>query len=253
MEVVDPTADKWKRYKLSLATVLDPYYDTLRTTTVALVGLHILHKTTSQPTWVWATFEQVDNVPGSSDAPYGYNFHNKTCTDQTVKLNTDTSVTVSCTPNTSPPYYLKKAPPVPIQLTRVNTIDQKNAKPINQRMQDSIAKFYPNSVWQYYELVDVIWSNNYQADPTTPIYAPRKIVQSYMQSGATIVANTTMESYVQNTNTCYSCHVFSHIAPYPEDSVNDTIFGDFSFAIKFAKYDKDKVEKIKDFIKKPKK
>lgn len=73
-----------------------------------------------------------------------------------------------------------------------------------------------------------------------------------MQSGANIVANTTMESYVQNTNTCYSCHVYSHIAPYPLDSVNNNVFGDFSFAIKFASYNKQDVAEIKDFVTKSK-
>jgi len=57
-----------------------------------------------------------------------------------------------------------------------------------------------------------------------------------MASGATIVANSTMETYVQNTNTCYSCHVYSTIAPYDRDTVNNNVFGDFSFAISFAKY-----------------
>lgn len=30
---------------------------------VGLVGLHIVHKTSSAPQWVWSTFEHVDNVP----------------------------------------------------------------------------------------------------------------------------------------------------------------------------------------------
>jgi len=249
MEVPNPEAEKWKRYKLSLATVLDPLSDTLRTTTVALVGLHILHKTTNQPTWVWATFEQIDNVPGSSTAPNGYNFHNEECKAQIVQLKDKSTDTVTCVPNTPPPFYLNQAAPVPIQLTRVNTIDKVDAKPINEKMQNSISSFYPNSVWQYYELVDVIWSQTLQPDPVVPIPAPRNINTAAMQSGATIVANTTMESYVQNTNTCYSCHVYSHIAPYPLDTVNNNVFADFSFAIKFASYNKEEIKEIKKFIK----
>ena len=252
MEVKDATDEKWKRYKLSLATVLDPLSDQLRTTTVALVGLHILHKTTNQPTWVWATFEQIDNVPGSSSSPNGYNFHNENCKVQAVQLKDGTTDSVTCTPNTSPPYYLKNGAPVPIQLTRVNSIDEKDAKPINKKMQDSIQSFYPDAVWQYYELVDVIWSQTLQPDPTTPIQSPRNINTATMQSGATIVANTTMESYVQGTNTCYSCHVFSHIAPYPLDTINNKVFGDFSFAIKFASYSEEELEELKKFLTKNK-
>lgn len=237
----DGNSDKWKRYKLSQATVLDATTGKLRTTTVALVGLHILHKTTNQPTWVWATFEQADNVPDNSGntPPYGYNFYNPQCKPQTFQVKNaagtgDTTVTVTDTANISPPYYLSQGTPVPIQITRVNPIDPTDAAPINTKMQQSIKQFYPNSVWQYYELVDVIWSQSLQPDPTTPIPAPRAINKSSMASGAAIVANTTLESYVQKKFTCTSCHVGSTIAPYPLDTANNDIFGDFSFAISAA-------------------
>ena len=250
MEVKDTTKSKWDRYKLSKATVLDPFTDSLRTTTVALVGLHIIHKTENQPTWVWATFEQVDNVPGGTTTPPdGYNFNDPNCQPRQVQLQpSDSTVTVTCTPNTSPPYYLKNAKAVPIQIARVNPIDPVDAIPINKMMHTNIKKFYPNSVWQYYELVDVIWSQSLQPDSSKPIYTPRPLNKSSMASGANIVANTTSESYVQDQLTCFNCHVFSHIAPYPPDSVNDTIFGDFSFAIKFAKYNESDVENLMTMI-----
>jgi hypothetical protein len=244
MEVDNPSSSKWKRYKLSEATVLDATTGKLRNTIVALVGLHILHKTTNQPTWVWATFEQIDNVPDDTDhvvPPDGYNFYSNNCTVQkfTVKNAAgtgDTTVTVSCTANTSPPYYLSQGTAVPIQISRVNAIDQQDAAPINKKMQATIKQFFPNSVWQYYQLIDVIWSQSLQPNPTTPIASPRVLNTSAMASGATIVANSTLESYVQKTNTCISCHVYSTIASYPQDTANNNIFGDFSFAIGAATY-----------------
>jgi hypothetical protein len=240
MEVDNPSSKKWNRYKLSEATVQDATTGQLRNTIVALVGLHILHKTKNQPTWVWATFEQIDNVPDNSSVqpPYGYNFYNASCDQQKVKIKTnsgkDSTVIVSCIANTSPPYYLNQAKPVPVQIQRINSIDQADAAPINKMMQKNIQQAFPNSVWQYYELVDVIWSQSLQPDPTTPIPFPRKINTSSMLSGSTIVANSTLESYVQGVNTCYSCHVFSSIAPYSLDTADNNIFGDFSFAIGFA-------------------
>lgn len=241
MEVTNPTSPKWSRYKLSAATVMDPQTLKLRNTTVALVGLHILHKTQNQPTWVWSTFEHIDNVPDSNYATpqYGYNFYSSTCTNRNVQITTprgDSTVTVTCNANVSPPYYLNQAPSVPIQISRSNSIDTIDARPINKMMQSSIRQFYNNSVWQYYQLVDVIWSQSYQPDSNTPIQAPRNINASSMTSGAHIVANTTMESYVQNTKTCYNCHVYSSIANYPKDAKNNNVFGDFSFAIGAAKY-----------------
>lgn len=244
MEADNPSSAKWKRYKLSEATVLDATTGKLRNTIVALVGLHILHKTSNQPTWVWATFEQIDNVPddsGNVTPPYGYNFYSNNCTVQKLTVKNaagtgDTTVIVSCTANASPPYYLNQGTPVPIQITRVNAIDQQDAAPINKKMQGTIKQFFPNSVWQYYQLIDVIWSQSLQPDPKTPIQSPRVLNSSAMVSGATIVANSTLESYVQKTNTCISCHVFSTIASYPLDTANNNVFGDFSFAIGFATY-----------------
>lgn len=242
MEVTNPSSPKWMRYKLSVATVMDPITDSLRTTTVALVGLHILHKTQTQPTWVWATFEQVDNVPAPSvTAPtYGYNFYNATATTQTVTVKntsgTGTSVvTVTNAPNVSPPYYLSQAAPVPIQCTRSNAIDPINAAPINALMQANINSLYPNSVWQYYQLIDVIWSNTIQPARVQPDIIPRSLNLSGMNPIG-IVANTSMETYVQKSLTCFGCHQYASIADYPPDSVNNNKIGDFSFAIGFAQY-----------------
>jgi hypothetical protein len=242
MEVDNPSSKKWNRYKLSQATVQDATTGQLRNTIVALVGLHILHKTSNQPTWVWATFEQIDNVAdnGAAKPPYGYNFYNENCEIQKVTIKTkagkDTTVYINCTPNTSPPYYLSQGKPASTQISRINPIDNADAAPVNKRMQGNIRQYFPSSVWQYYQLVDVIWSQSLQPDPTKPIDFPRQINTSSMLSGSSIVANTTLESYVQKVNTCYSCHVFSSIASFPLDTADNNVFGDFSFAIGFATY-----------------
>lgn len=248
MELTDTISAHWARYKKSRAYVLDPGTRKMRKAVVALVGMHILHKTITQPTWVWATFEQIDNVPDKTRpaSPYGYNFYNSNCKAQQLNVpasalgydSLTSPVTVGCTANVPPPYYLKDGTkPVPLQLERTNIINTTNAQPINMNMRDTIKKYYPRSVWQYYELVDVIWSQQVQPNPTKPINVPRVLNPGYMNP-LTIVANTTMESYVQSTNTCTSCHVYGTIADYPPDSVNNTIFGDFSFAIGAAKYPK---------------
>lgn len=244
MEVTNPSSAQWNRYKLSAATVMDPITGALRTTTVALVGLHILHKTQSQPTWIWATFEQVDNVPAPTVvAPsYGYNLYSASAKTQTLMVKnpsgqgSDTMVTVTNAPNTPPPYYLWQAKPVPIQCTRVNAIDPINAAPINALMQANINSLYPNSVWQYYQLVDVIWSNIVQPARVQPDTIPRSLNLAGMNPVNAIVANTSMETYVQNKNTCFSCHQYASIADYPADAVNNNKIGDFSFAIGFAQY-----------------
>lgn len=228
MEVDSPGAEKWQRYKLSQAVVVDPKTKTIRSVTVALVGMHILHKTASQPTWVWSTFEQVDNVADDDSItgishPYGYNFFNPNCSQ-------------NCTPNISPTYYLSDSTPSPIQVTRVNAFTKTASNiAINKTIQAAIQNKYPNSVWQYYQLVDVIWGQSEPLNsPTDTLSAPNTI-QFGQKSDYAAVANTTMETYIQS-NTCLDCHRFSTIAPYALDAGNNKKFGDFSFAISAAKF-----------------
>jgi len=239
MEVTDPTNAKWNRYKISPAVVVDPATGNCRMVTVALVGLHIIHKTASQPTWIWATFEQVDNVPGAPNASGTYNFYNPNCTPRTMDVPTGclpkdstSPVTIGCTPNVPPPYYLGTGCPgaSPIQVSRVVPIDA-TAQQVNATMQAAIRNLYPNSVWQYYQLVNVIWSTSPTQDPSKPVAVPMPL------SGMlpTIpVANTTLETYAQNL-TCTDCHRYATIAPTATDST-PVWDSDFSFALGTASY-----------------
>lgn len=246
MPVTDPTNSKWNRYKRSTAFAYSPETDTCEIVTVALVGLHILHKTTSQPTWVWATFEQVDNVPdpGAATPPDGYNLYHPNCTPQQVSISGsclekptsgNTTVTVGCTSNTQPPYNLGPGcPSVPIQVERIVPLSP-TAQTISKTAQQLIAQNNPDSVWQYYQLVDVIWSTNPQT--TQPDKVPLAI--SSLQPSAP-VANTTMETYaITTTNgvrsqlSCVNCHQYATIAASPANK-NPQFGSDFSFVFSTA-------------------
>jgi hypothetical protein len=225
MEVDDPSNAKWQTYKLTSAIVIDPSTNKCRTTTLALVGLHILHKTASQQSWVWATFEHVMNVPGSTlpdggTAPDGgFNFYNPACTPQTVSVlpscipdggtgSTPVPVQVGCTPNVSPPYYLQPGcAPAPIQVTRTNPIDR-TASTQTLAAWGAIQKNYPKSVWMNYQLINVIWSSS-SGEASGPVPVP--LALNAMQPTTTVVANTTLETYAQST-TCTNCHVYATIA-----------------------------------------
>jgi len=248
MEVTDPSNEKWNRYKLSKAAVIDANTGEFRYTEVALVGLHIIHKTEKQPTWVWATFEHIDNVPGNKNSSGDYNFYNANCQSQTFPVpqnclpkDSTSPVTVSCQANLPPPYYLRKGGPgpVPIQITREQPIDD-NARQVNEILQDFIAKNYPNSVWKNYELVNVIWSSNPAQNPQTPDTVPAKL--QAMLPGGVDVANTTMESYAQNKN-CIDCHQYAAIAPtiqVPKPKWQ----ADFSFAFSLAQTSKGRLMQV---------
>jgi hypothetical protein len=245
MEVDDPGNAKWQSYKLTSAIVLDPSTNKCRSATLALVGLHILHKTASQQSWVWATFEHVMNVPGSilpdgGTAPDGgFNFYNPSCTPQTVQVlpsclpdggtgTTPVPVQVGCTPNVSPPYYLQPGcAPTPIQVTRTNQLDQYTARQTTAAW-GAIQKSYPRSVWMNYQLVSVIWSSS-SGEASGPVPVP--LTLNSMQP-STPVANTTLETYAQST-TCTQCHVYATIARSAADC-NPVWNSDVSFLMSEA-------------------
>lgn len=141
--------------------------------TLGLVGLHIQHKTATQASRFWSTFEQVDNTTSS--------FFNPDCSDcsintQTVAKPYDTAQELDA--NGDP---LND----PVQVTRVTPIEE-NAAAANAYYQGLLE----GSVWEYYQLIATQWATGGAPDGT-----PQD------------VANTTLETYFQTTtNTCMGCH-----------------------------------------------
>lgn len=237
MEVKDTANAKWKRYKLSLAYVRDSTNGRYRETVVALIGMHILRKTANQPTFVWATFEQVDNVPEDSGSMAPYNLANPSCSAQTVKVKTragnDTTVTINCKPNVQPPYYLVHGnKPMPIQVSRETPYNSADNTAANQAAISCIQAAYPNSVWQYYRLIDVLWSTSPTQDNMQN--ATDSMRMTAMQPTG-YMANATMETYNQKTSCAQTCHKFASIAKVPGISNAPKYMTDFSFVFGLAK------------------
>jgi hypothetical protein len=157
--------------------------DTCVQSEVGLVALHITQKTTSRPQWIWATFEQVDNVPPFKASPppeqtLPYSFNNPQCPP------------VQCPPNRSTE---KNGQPtgVPTQVTRVVNIGVA-AQTINPAWQQRLAQAVAGSPFQYYQLIDVQW-------PQTPAQKPAGNPTPGLN------ANTAMETYVAESS-CINCH-----------------------------------------------
>jgi hypothetical protein len=166
---------------------------------VGLVGLHITQKTPSRPQWIWATFEQVDNVPpfnASSPGAVPYSFNNPTCPAS------------QCVPNASTE---KNGRPtgIPTQVTRVVNIgaQAQAANPVWQERLSVVA----GSPYRYYQLVDVQW-------PQSPTQPP--------VGNATpgLLANTTMETYNGATSSCVNCH-------FTAKTQSNKLSSDYSFLL----------------------
>ena len=242
LELADP--NDWPRFKTSRAVVRYPHQKP-RTVTVGLVGLHIIHKTVSGQQFIWATFEHEDNAPSTADDPNPrrqppYTYHNPDCDPQTdhyrcrpnaVPGRPCTSMTPPAPPNCSP--Y-----DAPIQVVRAHPLDTPPASPnndivgLNEAVQKMIASQNPDSVFQHYQLVNVLWPNM-----STPVPAgaqvPLTCGDATPSPAQEVVANTVIETYLQGGEggepdpqpdpcnagsksvpgtTCLSCHAFATVA-----------------------------------------
>lgn len=197
--------------------------------TMGLVGLHIIQKTHSQPNWIWATFEHVDNAPdnaSASTAGSGFSFYSPSCKTQPVSTACAASGgSTTCAANKPPAYTLQKwftsqaCPPYPVQTTRITPVNSL-VKQINSLSQQMIANANKQSVFQYYQLIDTVWTtspnNPYAAgtQPSSPLPMP------HMEPGYS-VANTTMETFIQDFSSipsnqpgsmCINCHRNASVA-----------------------------------------
>jgi hypothetical protein len=212
---------------LTTQAVLVNQAGTCSQATMGLVGLHIIHKTVSQPQFIWATFEHKDNVPPASPST----FNNPECRcEAVVSVDCGGSPTTfqnclkgqtqgqTCSANVPPP---SDHPPnakcraYPIQVTRNRPISNDSTDPVaatNTAAKAMLTASNRKTVFQYYELIDVLWSTMPQDSYANKPGQPGPVVPLSV-SGITPtlpVANTTMETYVQ-PRTCIACHMFAGV------------------------------------------
>jgi hypothetical protein len=188
--------------------------ETCHKAVLGLVGMHIGHKTKSDPQWVWSTFEQVNNVPTDADVTAGhlqarYNFFNPKCGKAACEIN-----------DTPPRPWDPNAVPFPkgyhSQITRVIPITDE-VKAMNAAFQ-SLLK---GKVWQNYELISTQWPTD-ATSTTDPTGKPAPIY----------LANTTAETYIQGTvpqssSNCIACH--------NNATTTNGRFSDFTYILENAK------------------
>ena len=257
LTVPDPDKPKWDHYKLStgvFCTDVGESNQVCTENTIALVGLHILHKTTSQPSWTWATFEHIDNAPDLSAVKSGdylddYTFFNPDCEEIDIPAACQQEggpTKTSREPNTPPAYALTdfeggnpvgECLPYPIQVAREYSLPSTNEDPIlqtNAAAHELIRQANPDSVYQYYRLIDVLWNDsavNENAGRDVP-HAPLSETGFRPNPDAFPVANTVLETYVQST-TCVACHSNAKIASSDAER-HPTFASDYSFIFGMA-------------------
>jgi hypothetical protein len=204
-----------------------------RYATLGLVGLHIVHKLANQSQWLWTTFEQIDNAPDAADpraAPpsdAGWSFYDPDCKPVTIPsecLDGGPPVTMGCD-GEAPPYsvsgYLSgtadACAPRPIQVVRhtpipgctnpSNSASCSPARQVNALAQQAIRGANPNSVLQYYQLINVMWwSSSTEDQMKGGVSVNLNTTGSQLVPSGAHMANTVLETYFQDS-TCLTCHV----------------------------------------------
>lgn len=215
------------RYKKVMAYLYDPASGTCDGPhTMGLIALHILRKTATLPHLMWSTFEQVDNVDDGLTRPTGtpYNLYNPACSSApgVVSTSTATPCAVNQPPSSSSPPY------APVQVQREVPIPQP-IQVLNTSVQTLIHSTNQYSVWQYYQLINVLWPQNGGTDPARNASWPISLFDSgFIDVGPQALSNSALETYVQTT-TCTSCHVDAAIAPSKQATCAPKLASDFSF------------------------
>lgn len=158
---------------------------------MGMVGMHIMVVTPTFPQWVWATFEQVDNVTG----PHASYF---TPPASQFTLNNGYSYMPAQVPPISAnptPVNLQRLVPVPTTPpgTTPNLPYGISTAGMNRAYQQLLA----GTVFQYYQLIMTQWPS--QPKQTAKLGVP------FPDEG---VANTTIESFGGRLEdpTCMGCH-----------------------------------------------
>lgn len=209
-----PNKADWPRFKIARAQVTYPGKPP-RTVIVGLTGLHIIHKTALGQQFIWATFEHKQNAPDATQVAAGkfsppYTYFNPDCNPATDHYK--------CVANADPAADKKNNPyNAPIQVVRTTPIPTRannDVAGLNEYVwSEVIAPANPDSVFLNYELVNTLWSNqNTTIAPGARV--PLVAAQLSPSQSQEPVANTTMETYVQNL-TCLTCHVSAPIAKVP--------------------------------------
>jgi hypothetical protein len=194
MKPCDPTkpkdpCDDMSRFFIEDAYIKDQGPDGAelqRKVKVGLVGMHIAHKSETSPQWIWATFEQVDNLSVDQVA------HPK------LQASFNDSNCPICVTDVQPQQNAQKAyPRIPVQVSRTIPIPADKVA-LNAQATAALARM--GSVWQYYQLIDTQWPTGPKTPPASPTGGLPDAITNKSGGNPTPVflTNVTMETYFQS-------------------------------------------------------
>jgi hypothetical protein len=228
---------------------------------MALVGMHIAHKTTKQAPWIWSTFEHDLNTPECTALPpagnqqgsgpstacparvrRAYNFYPKKCAKrgsdpgacQTCNATPVSNAAGCATAHTGDTSWCLDLPPNPVaglsKLCRQVPV-KKNYPTAHRQNRACARKLGGRSVWRRYQLISTQWYNAASStcqNGSTSTFQNRDLLLPQVDltgTGASprpFLANTSMESYVRSD--CTGCHQKSTV-----DGTSKTVSTDLMY------------------------
>ena len=201
---------------------------------VGLVGMHIIRKTAKVSTnEIWTTFEHIDNTPDNAQQAQEddrrWSFYNQQCLNCTPNAIPDTIAgdNGQYIWDTSMPYAVRYSVKAPGQ-NLPNTFGTQ------------AVRVYP--VYKFTEMTNALWQQKLKGT----VWANYRLIGSQWQqaeinpapTAPNFLANTTLETYIQNDASCISCHNSAAVT-----FNNDTVKTDLSFI--FPVYAVDSAKKNK--------
>lgn len=233
-------------YHLEQVLVSTPFYRnsddeaTCDVRTMAMVGLHLAHKTTNQPNWIWSTFEHNLNAPDCTGAmglgntaagpnttcpnsvSVNYNFYGQACNGDAsscASCNAAPAQNGSCANPASPSegagFCLDLPPAATAGMSKlcrqVPISGYPEAGTWNSACQEALGS---ESVWSNYELISSQWATSdigAGCRNVARMIAARNLSKNVQRellrphvNDAPLLANTSMESYERSN--CLGCH-----------------------------------------------
>jgi hypothetical protein len=211
--------------------------------TMALVGMHVAHKTFNQPNWIWSTFEHDLNAPDCTGGMPGpgsqqvnvscpdsvaidYNLYGEICSGMVqscASCNASPASNGNCdNPTTSvgAGYCLDEPPAanggISTLCRQVPISSYPDAETWNTACQDALGSA---SAWSNYSLISSQWGTSaipagcsnvaaqiFSGSVNDSVILPKVAAGSAMKP---LLANTTMESY--DRSNCIGCHAKASI------------------------------------------
>ena len=174
---------------------------------MGLVGLHIVQKTPSAPQWIWSTFEHIDNLNGARPS---------------FLISSNGSDVANMPTRAGDPCVVSRMVPVPSSAPDCSmpSVGTDNVHALNEAVRQELSK--RRSLLQYYELVNTQW-------PLPAWQGAPLLSSTVFRTLPHILANTTMETFAQDTSSCMGCHAMAR-----SSRTDHFVSADFTFTLNNA-------------------